>query len=839
MTASGSIELRVHGVSGTPPDSLLDRQEVHRVGGDGQAGFYRPSLLRQSRDTTPTPPFAAEPSDAPQLEGYSWGGLTSGSSGRALWLTLLPFTLANLAVRARPDIPPRGLAWRVLWGCSRVVALGLTALFVLTTIGIGDAIAGACPAAGCDGTPAVPLVGLVSRLSPGWGMAVSSTVPALAVLGLWAISQRTLNRYEAVTAVVTRRTGQEAELDTVPAPQLEENLDSLGMWHNASVVRTLRARHVQLGLSLVVFSLLWGQWLWWVVAVAVVLAMGVSVCREPAAPAPLDPTTGKELRSKAYLVPWVLIVVGAVVGVLRVAGMDDTEASAAFGRTRSSAFDQMLIAVLVLILLAVAVLAVVNAWCRHGSSYDGSPPAPMAPQAHACAGMATTCFTVLAVFLALVYSGAFYLYGVAYLTTGSLRPSLDEVAQSQGKVAVSVVIELGAIATLVGVVVLLLVSVVGAVVALRGYRAAARGEDPAISAFFEDDFGAPPTDPVERQRTEQVRQAMFVGSLADRGPAVIATLALGGIFSAVVAGVVGVAGKPDGGWDWWRWVLDPVHLQAIGSYVAVYGLILLIALGAAAFRVDRTRRLVGILWDVASFWPRTVHPLAAPCYAERAVPDLVTRTSWLLNGEHRRVVLAAHSQGTVLAAATVFHLIELEKQGPGGASSPPAGSRVPELRLLTFGCVLRRLYGRYYPVYFGPRRLQALSQELTSARVPAAVHAEPGTPPPPDPVVPASGGWLNLWRYTDYLGGLVTGDPPHLPRPRDPVAGMPPSPPPPPPWERHLRDPWRLARVEGFTTYPAPKAHTDFWNDESGDYQVAVRDLLAWSPPGPTSAGTG
>jgi len=599
------------------------------------------------------------------------------------------------------------------------------------------------------------------------------------------------------------------------------------MWHNASVVRTLRARHMQLGLSLVVFSLLWGQWLTWVVAVVVVLAVGVSVCRRPATPAPLDPTTGRELRSKTHLVPWALIVLGAVGGVLRVARMDDTEASAAFGRTRSVAFDQMLIAALVVILLALAVLAAVNVWCRHGSRSDGPPPPPMAPQAHACAGMATTCFTVLAVFLALVYSGASYLYGVAYLTTGSLRPSLDEVAQSEGKVAVSAVIELGAIATLVGVVVLLLVSVTGAALALRGYRAAARGDDATINSFFEDDFGVPPTDPAERPRTAQVRQAMFVGSLADRGPAVIATLALGGVVSALLAGVVELRGKPERGPAWWRWVLNPVHLQAIGSYVAVYGLTLLIALGVAAFRVERTRRLVGILWDVASFWPRTVHPLAAPCYAERAVPDLVTRTSWLLNGEHRRVVLAAHSQGTVLATATVFHLLQLEEPGTTGATPQQAGSRIPELRMLTFGCVLRRLYGRYYPVYFGPRRLQALSQELTSARVTSATPSEPGMPPPPAPTASSPGGWLNLWRYTDYLGGLVTGGPPHLPRPRD-VAGQPapPSPSSPPSWERHLRDPWRLARVEGFTTYPATKAHTDFWNDESGDYQVAVRDLL-------------
>jgi len=38
------VELRVHGVSGTPPEELLDRQLVRQVAGDKIAGFYRPRL---------------------------------------------------------------------------------------------------------------------------------------------------------------------------------------------------------------------------------------------------------------------------------------------------------------------------------------------------------------------------------------------------------------------------------------------------------------------------------------------------------------------------------------------------------------------------------------------------------------------------------------------------------------------------------------------------------------------------------------------------------------------------------------------------------------------------
>ena len=87
------VELRVHGVSGTPPEDLLDRQLVRQVAGDKIAGFYRPRLREEWRDRPSNDPASddepystvAEVNAPPTLEGYSWGGLTSGSPSRALW----------------------------------------------------------------------------------------------------------------------------------------------------------------------------------------------------------------------------------------------------------------------------------------------------------------------------------------------------------------------------------------------------------------------------------------------------------------------------------------------------------------------------------------------------------------------------------------------------------------------------------------------------------------------------------------------------------------------------------------------------------------------------------
>jgi hypothetical protein len=85
---SGVTELRVHGVGGTPPDALLDDLAPEQIGGDRIAGFYRTSDHKAVKGDCDTDRH---------VECYSWGGLTSRSKSRVLWLALLPFMLGNLA----------------------------------------------------------------------------------------------------------------------------------------------------------------------------------------------------------------------------------------------------------------------------------------------------------------------------------------------------------------------------------------------------------------------------------------------------------------------------------------------------------------------------------------------------------------------------------------------------------------------------------------------------------------------------------------------------------------------------------------------------------------------
>jgi hypothetical protein len=88
----------------------------------------------------------------------------------------------------------------------------------------------------------------------------------------------------------------------------------------------------------------------------------------------------------------------------------------------------------------------------------------------------------------------------------------------------------------------------------------------------------------------------------------------------------------------------------------------LLLLGRRAYRNAQLRRTIGILWDLATFWPRASHPLAPPCYCERALPDLICRIRAAAPTGDRHVLLSAHSQGTVIAAALVLQLEDEERE---------------------------------------------------------------------------------------------------------------------------------------------------------------------------------
>lgn len=138
------------------------------------------------------------------------------------------------------------------------------------------------------------------------------------------------------------------------------------------------------------------------------------------------------------------------------------------------------------------------------------------------------------------------------------------------------------------------------------------------------------------------------------------------------------------------------------------------------------RKVVGILWDVLTFWPRRYHPLAVRPYAERAVPLLQRRLYFHVegppddDGSQRRVLLSAHSQGTIIAYAALR-----------GCEDHVA----KEVALVTYGSPLWQLYGRFFPAYFDKEDFVELRSQLY-----------PATRTSP---------WRNFFRRTDYIGKRV------------------------------------------------------------------------------------
>jgi len=150
---------------------------------------------------------------------------------------------------------------------------------------------------------------------------------------------------------------------------------------------------------------------------------------------------------------------------------------------------------------------------------------------------------------------------------------------------------------------------------------------------------------------------------------------------------------------------------------SVWTLTLLPVLAAVILRQGlrnpSNRRRIAIAWDVATFWPRSFHPLCPPSYAERAVPEIQTRLAriWDAGGA---VVLLAHSQGSVLATAAVAGL---------PATRPGLADR---LSVISYGNPTNRLYARHFPSYLDDALLSSVAAKVA--------------------------GWRNFYRDTDYVG---------------------------------------------------------------------------------------
>ncbi|MGW4154551.1 hypothetical protein ACWEDF_15510 [Micromonospora chersina] len=246
------LELRVHGVSNTPPDQLLglrpgpggDGAQPGLVAGGAVTGFYRASTAGRDDPIT--------------VEAYSWGQLTSGARTRrdverALWTLLLPFTLANVALYARTGIPadPDRERWASRSGITawlvRLFCLSLTATLVITATGIGvDLIGWQCVGLDCLGH----LPGPWEFLGNQWwrqdtrALAVGLLLPLLLLAGLGLVAWRTY-QYEAEMPAEPHP-GQDGFPTERPEP-LENPLQDPTFWNGEGQLRRAAVLHLCTG----------------------------------------------------------------------------------------------------------------------------------------------------------------------------------------------------------------------------------------------------------------------------------------------------------------------------------------------------------------------------------------------------------------------------------------------------------------------------------------------------------------------------------------------------------------------------------------------------------------
>ncbi len=238
----GVTELRVHGVGGSPPDATLGDLAPEQVVGDAIAGFYRTSDHRADAADQ-----AGRLDVDRHVEVYSWGGLTSRSKVRVLWLALLPFLFANLAGWMCPA-GTRNSAWK--FRLHRLAAglggLALTVNAALIAVVISaDVIAYQTARAGIALHQwwLAPLGWRFVAGHPGRQVMIGVLVPVLFVLALTWLASTTW-RYEAVRPPYRVSAPRQDKARMATAAALPAGLADDEFWDGDSSVRLITWVHV-------------------------------------------------------------------------------------------------------------------------------------------------------------------------------------------------------------------------------------------------------------------------------------------------------------------------------------------------------------------------------------------------------------------------------------------------------------------------------------------------------------------------------------------------------------------------------------------------------------------
>jgi hypothetical protein len=616
------VELRVHGVGGSPPEGLLgvaSAWDCVQEAGDGETFFVS---RREDR----------------RVQGYIWGNLTERPLLQPLWLFLLPFTFVNVAGwMHRPLAELRGgwMGWlRLFRALVLLIGAALTAsyFFWLANLVINRLYQGQ--------------TWVHFGSSPRIRVALGGGIVLLLLGAMYLVAGATQRRFEAFdppTMVTDQAAPKEAGTDK-PADVATRDIDLTDprFWSRPAWARGLLVTHVVVG----------------VLATAVVTAMAWTRA------ATEDPPGGL-----------------ATSGTLKPLG----------------------IAVLATYTTEIALWAVVGLLAAHLAGW-GRPPRGvrrfrwLAPATTATLGVAV---------------GTMFIYALPLLFG----------AHSAGRVAV-LSISFG-VATL---------AAIPAAAVLVVWYVRRRREELRRATSGPAPFAVPP-DPPGRDGDEphgatptmyrRIAGSRTVSDAGRNATTVLTAVAMTFLVSALLQFRLGA----------FRQLAWSVHA---GEVIAAGGTGALLVFLIRNARRPNERRIVGILWDVLTFWPRRFHPFGVRPYAERAVPEIETRLVRLVRHHRHRVMLSCHSQGTVLGYAALVQLPD---------------DVVREVAYLTYGAPLRQLYEMAFPAYFSKQDYARLRARLF----------DDGESPAPS--------WRSFYRLTDYIGTTVFEDPTLEDAVPDPATG--------------------------------------------------------------------
>ncbi len=844
-------ELRIHGVSGSDGPTMLEHPRALQVAGDTVTGFYR----RWSPDG------GGRPSVPWKLEAYSWGGLTEKPLASASWLLLAPFMMYNLAYFMLPpeavgDDPDaavadhpvphlrRGPGHRIAGMLLRLLGLAATVQFVSAAASLVVSTV-AWQAAGRAGM--LPSwMGWYRDWTAGWRVALALAAVAVVVAALWWVSVTTASKYEERISIAPTRLNARWPL-TQP-----------GFWKGGALVGRQRKLHAAAACATAALIAALpaerpaaARWVAVILAAVVLIAAAVSIVLPLASRHEVTlvhggkPPGGRPPGGAARdgAAPGDGARGGEAPGG-QARGGQAPRGEVPGGRARAGGTDRWCWGVLGAALAALVTTAVVSGWTdrRHGPQTGALP---------GLTGFLAVLLAVQAALLILLTVTVVVLARRAPAPAGGAGGSDEEAPPYLGGRLAALIAVLGfslgglltavssfGVTRLLGTPVpsgfrfaippsdalavpwpiyafgavpvgLLCGGVVAAILIFRGYRRncaaflARAGDDPsdvaaAYAASTAGPEGSNGDDEAYTNYRGAIARAWALALVTDDAPVAVA-LAVGGSVIVVLAAelAAGVAAGPVGHpallAGWWHGLATLVALA--GILVAGW----LVTLLRLAYSDPAKRKTIGALWDVATFWPRAVHPLAPPCYAERAVPEVVDRIRLLtghagseqddaanLHAEAGRpnlprtrgltvpsgpLLLTGYSQGSVIAPAVIAQL--------------PPDVRC-DVALLTLACPAQRLYGRAFPAYFGRRQLTALAGLLDANTTPDQPR-EDGQP---------AGRWKNLRRKSDYIGSWIFTEPrlrlvdvdlaDNIDEPCwDPVILVPDANPTPPPTHRH------------------------------------------------------